>query len=116
MVHRTAHRSAPMRRTPDRGASRERRPPAPAVAAVGRPRDPGALPARARRKHDALTRGRCHVHGKPAEPSLWLGCPAGEAALVKDPICARLGLNDAWLAGLDRRAPGLFEVARQTAA
>ena len=41
--------------------------------------------------------------------------PAEEAVLVKDPICASLGLNDARLAGLDRRAPGLFEVAQMAA-
>jgi putative nucleotidyltransferase with HDIG domain len=44
------------------------------------------------------------------------GCPADEASLVEDPICTRLGLNDTWQADLDRRAPGLFQVARQIVA
>ena len=44
------------------------------------------------------------------------GCEVEEANLLEDPICARLGLNDAWLADFDRRAPGLFQVARQIVA
>jgi hypothetical protein len=44
------------------------------------------------------------------------GCAADTANLVEDPICARLGLNDTWQADLDRRAPGLFQVARQIVA
>jgi putative nucleotidyltransferase with HDIG domain len=44
------------------------------------------------------------------------GCPVEEATLVEDPICTRLGLNDAWQADLDKRAPGLFQVARQIVA
>ena len=44
------------------------------------------------------------------------GCEIEEANLLEDPICTRLGLNEAWLADLDRRAPGLFQVARQIVA
>jgi hypothetical protein len=44
------------------------------------------------------------------------GCEVSDAPLLTDPICARLGLNDAWLGDLDRRAPGLFQVARQIVA
>jgi putative nucleotidyltransferase with HDIG domain len=44
------------------------------------------------------------------------GCPAEEANLLEDEICTKMGLNDAWLADLDKRAPGLFQVARQIVA
>ena len=44
------------------------------------------------------------------------GCPADDVNLIDDPICTRLGLNDTWQADLDRRAPGLFQVARQIVA
>ena len=44
------------------------------------------------------------------------GCPANDESLLADPICSRLGLNEAWQADLDRRAPGLFQVARQIVA
>jgi putative nucleotidyltransferase with HDIG domain len=44
------------------------------------------------------------------------GCEASDDPLLKDPICARLGLNDSWLGDFDRRAPGLFQVARQIVA
>jgi len=44
------------------------------------------------------------------------GCAADEANLLEDEICTKVGLNDAWLADLDRRAPGLFQVARQIVA
>lgn len=44
------------------------------------------------------------------------GCEADNAALVEDAICAKLGLNDTWQADLDRRVPGLFQVARQIVA
>ena len=44
------------------------------------------------------------------------GCPADEANLLEDDICKGFGLNDSWLADLDRRAPGLFQVARQIVA
>jgi putative nucleotidyltransferase with HDIG domain len=43
------------------------------------------------------------------------GCPADSANLLEDPICVKVGLNETWLADLDRRAPGLFQVARQIA-
>jgi putative nucleotidyltransferase with HDIG domain len=44
------------------------------------------------------------------------GCPAEDTSLADDPICTRLGLNETWQADLDRRAPGLFQVARQIVA
>ena len=44
------------------------------------------------------------------------GCPSDEANLLEDDICKGFGLNDSWLADLDRRAPGLFQVARQIVA
>jgi putative nucleotidyltransferase with HDIG domain len=44
------------------------------------------------------------------------GCPAEEANLLEDEICTTAGLNEAWLADLDKRAPGLFQVARQIVA
>ena len=44
------------------------------------------------------------------------GCTTDPANLLDDPICTSVGLNDAWLADLDRRAPGLFQVARQIVA
>ena len=44
------------------------------------------------------------------------GCPADEANLLEDPICTTAGLNEKWLADLDGRAPGLFQVARQIVA
>jgi putative nucleotidyltransferase with HDIG domain len=44
------------------------------------------------------------------------GCPTDEANLLEDAICTGLGLNEAWLADLDHRAPGLFQVARQIVA
>jgi putative nucleotidyltransferase with HDIG domain len=44
------------------------------------------------------------------------GCPADEANLLEDATCTRAGLNEAWLADLDKRAPGLFQVARQIVA
>jgi len=44
------------------------------------------------------------------------GCPASDGNLLEDEICTKAGLNDAWLADLDRRAPGLFQVARQIVA
>ncbi len=44
------------------------------------------------------------------------GCPTEDAKLVEDPICIALGLSETWQADLDRRAPGLFQVARQIVA
>jgi putative nucleotidyltransferase with HDIG domain len=44
------------------------------------------------------------------------GCAADTANLLEDPICTKVGLNEGWLADLDRRAPGLFQVARQIVA
>ncbi|HEU4691093.1 MAG TPA: HDOD domain-containing protein [Vicinamibacterales bacterium] len=41
------------------------------------------------------------------------GCPADETNLLEDAVCTKLGLTEAWQADLDRRAPGLFQVARQ---
>jgi len=41
------------------------------------------------------------------------GCEAEDADLLADPVCALLGVDAAWLEATDRRAPGLFEVARQ---
>ena len=36
--------------------------------------------------------------------------------LLEDQVCTKVGINDAWLGGLDRRAPGLFQIARQIVA
>jgi putative nucleotidyltransferase with HDIG domain len=44
------------------------------------------------------------------------GCPADEANLLEDATCTSVGLNETWLADLDKRAPGLFQVARQIVA
>jgi putative nucleotidyltransferase with HDIG domain len=44
------------------------------------------------------------------------GCSAESANLLEDAICAKVGLNESWLGDLDRRAPGLFQVARQIVA
>jgi putative nucleotidyltransferase with HDIG domain len=44
------------------------------------------------------------------------GCSADSANLLEDPVCTKVGLSEAWLADLDRRAPGLFQVARQIVA
>ena len=44
------------------------------------------------------------------------GCTADSANLLDDPVCTTVGLSEAWLADLDRRAPGLFQVARQIVA
>jgi len=45
------------------------------------------------------------------------GCLAEEdVKLVDDPICTRLGLDEKWQADIDRRAPGLFQVAKQIVA
>jgi putative nucleotidyltransferase with HDIG domain len=44
------------------------------------------------------------------------GCPNEDVKLVDDPICARLGLTEKWQEDIDRRAPGLFQVARQIVA
>ena len=44
------------------------------------------------------------------------GCAADSAHLFEDAICTKAGLNETWLEDLDRRAPGLFQVARQIVA
>jgi HD-like signal output (HDOD) protein len=44
------------------------------------------------------------------------GCDADPANLLEDTICTNAGLNEPWLADLDKRAPGLFQVARQIVA
>jgi putative nucleotidyltransferase with HDIG domain len=44
------------------------------------------------------------------------GCTPDPANLLEDQICTAAGLNATWLADLDRRAPGLFKVARQVVA
>ncbi len=41
------------------------------------------------------------------------GVPPDETAMADDPVFAELGLDDAWLADTDQRAPGLFEIARK---
>lgn len=43
------------------------------------------------------------------------GCAADESNLLEDPIFIALGLNEAFLAEMDARAPGLYEVARKIA-
>ena len=44
------------------------------------------------------------------------GCPAEEANLLEDEIIARAGVTESMLGDLDRRAPGLFQIARQIVA
>lgn len=44
------------------------------------------------------------------------GCPATSDALLDDPTFVKLGLDEAFLAELDAKAPGLYEVARKIAA
>jgi putative nucleotidyltransferase with HDIG domain len=44
------------------------------------------------------------------------GCTADSANLLEDTVCTKIGLSETWLADLDRRAPGLFQVARQIVA
>jgi putative nucleotidyltransferase with HDIG domain len=44
------------------------------------------------------------------------GCTADPVNLLEDSICTKVGLNESWIADLDRRAPGLFQVARQIVA
>lgn len=41
------------------------------------------------------------------------GCSADGYDPLEDPVSGELGLDAAWLADLDARAPGLYEVARQ---
>ncbi|MDP1569062.1 MAG: HDOD domain-containing protein [Vicinamibacterales bacterium] len=41
------------------------------------------------------------------------GCTASDAPFLDDPSAQALGLDEAWLAGTDQHAPGLFDVARQ---
>jgi putative nucleotidyltransferase with HDIG domain len=52
-----------------------------------------------------------HRYGFGCTPEL----PDGDddEALASDPVGMRLGMTPAWLAGIDKRAPGLFAVARQ---
>ena len=44
------------------------------------------------------------------------GCPTDDANLLEDEIAVRAGLTESMLVDLDRRAPGLFQVARQIVA
>mgnify|MGYP003345878891 CR=1 FL=1 len=44
------------------------------------------------------------------------GCDADPGELLEDPTLQKLGFDAAFLATLDERAPGLFEVARTIAA
>jgi HD-like signal output (HDOD) protein len=44
------------------------------------------------------------------------GCPTDDANLLEDEIAVRAGLTESMLGDLDRRAPGLFQVARQIVA
>lgn len=41
------------------------------------------------------------------------GCDVDQADILDDPVCEELGIDAAWLAMLDERAPGLFEIARK---
>jgi HD-like signal output (HDOD) protein len=43
------------------------------------------------------------------------GCPVDERNLLEDQVFAELGLDEKFLEKMDRRAPGLFEVARKIA-
>lgn len=42
------------------------------------------------------------------------GCEPQALSVFDDPVSRELGLDEEWIAGLDGRAPGLFEVARQS--
>jgi hypothetical protein len=44
------------------------------------------------------------------------GCDADGYDPMQDPVVEMLGLDAAWFADLDARAPGLYSVARQTLA
>jgi putative nucleotidyltransferase with HDIG domain len=71
--------------------------------------DPAASPAHSHESAVTYMANRLsHRYG--------FGCQPEDASLLEDPICARLGLNEAWQADLDKRAPGLFQVARQIVA
>ncbi len=41
------------------------------------------------------------------------GVPADDGDVTADPAFASLGLDAAWMADTDQRAPGLFEIARK---
>jgi putative nucleotidyltransferase with HDIG domain len=41
------------------------------------------------------------------------GCEAEAVDLLADPACQELSIDAAWLADVDARAPGLFDIARQ---
>ena len=45
------------------------------------------------------------------------GCTAdpeeATAELLTDPYCVRLKITEPWLSDMDRKAPGLFAIARQ---
>lgn len=41
------------------------------------------------------------------------GCDADPTDILDDPVCDEVGIDAAWLATLDERAPGLFAIARQ---
>jgi putative nucleotidyltransferase with HDIG domain len=41
------------------------------------------------------------------------GCDPDDADLLADPACAQLKVDAAWMAETDKRAPGLFEVAKK---
>lgn len=44
------------------------------------------------------------------------GCVPDAYNLLGDPVAKALGISEAWLAETDARAPGLFDIARQTLA
>jgi len=65
--------------------------------------------------------GAATVHPRPATVSYManrlshrygFGVDADDAAPAEDPAFTSLGLDEAWLADTDQRAPGLFEIAR----
>jgi putative nucleotidyltransferase with HDIG domain len=40
------------------------------------------------------------------------GCERDPGDVLVDPVCQQLGVDSTWLAGIDARAPGLYDVAR----
>jgi len=81
---------------------------------------PEALENPVRYHHDPAAASAAHNQGAAVaymanrlSHRYGFGCPREDAELLEDPICTRLGLNETWLADFDRRAPGLFQIARQ---
>jgi putative nucleotidyltransferase with HDIG domain len=77
-------------------------------------------PVRFHHEPDACTTHKTEADGAYVANRLahryGFGCPEETANLLEDEVCERVGLDESWLADLDRRAPGLFQVARQIVA